>query len=413
MWNGGQEALLVLENGRYFRGASIGAPGEVFGELVFNTGITGYQEILTDPSYRGQIVVMTYPEIGIYGVNSGDVESSHVQVAGFVVHRAVRRPFNWRATSSFTEYLKRAGIVAIEGVDTRAVTRLIRSVGAMRGAISTEDLDPDSLLRRTQQSPSIVGRDLASEVSPDRAICAHGEGEFHVVLVDAGVKGSILHALERRGLRITRVPYDTDVRDVIKLRPDGVLISNGPGDPAALRRTVRLVRELLEREMPLAGICLGHQLLALSIGGRTYKMRFGHRGINHPVVDLATGRILITSHNHGFAVDPTSLGIPWQPLDEAFAPTAPELLKGTPAPSTGCTMAELLPPAPLLGDTPVGFGPVEITFLSLNDGTVEGLRLRDLPAFSVQFHPEAAPGPHDATGFFDRYVQLLVDHGRG
>lgn len=412
MWDGGREALLALENGSYFWGTSVGASGEAFGELVFNTGMTGYQEVLTDPSYRGQIVVMTYPEIGIYGINPEDMESPHVQVAGYVVHRAVWKPFNWRATLSFTEYLKQAGVVAIEGIDTRAVTKLIRSAGAMRGAISTEDLDPESLLRRVRESPGIAGRDLAAEVSPDSVICAHFEAEFHVVLVDAGVKENILRELKRRGFKITQVPYDISAQKVLRLRPDGVLISNGPGDPAALRRTVRLVREILERGIPLAGICLGHQLLSLAIGGGTYKMRFGHRGINHPVVDLTTGRVLITSHNHGFAVDPTSLGIPWHPLDEAFTPLNPEVLKGTEPLPPECTMAELLPPSPLLGDAPLGFGPVEVTFLSLNDGTVEGLRLRDLPAFSVQFHPEASPGPHDAGDFFDRYAQMLLAHSR-
>jgi len=401
-----KRALLALEDGKTFLGRSVGSPGEAFGELVFNTGMTGYQEVLTDPSYRGQIVVMTYPEVGIYGVNPEDVESSRVQVAGFVVHRAVRRPSSWRATLPFTDYLEEAGIVAIEGVDTRALARHIREQGAMRGGISTEDLDSGSLVRRVRESPHLAGRDLVAEVSPRSVLPAACDGP-HVALVDCGAKGSIVRELRRRGLRVSRLPYDIHPQKLLSLRPDGVLVSNGPGDPAALRRTVFLVRKLLERGVPLAGICLGHQLLSLAIGGRTYKMRFGHRGMNHPVKDLASGRVLITPHNHGFAVDPTSLGIPWLPLDGAFAASRPEVLAGLEPPPPEATMAELLPPGPLVGESPLGFGPLEITHLSLNDGTLEGLRLRELPAFSVQFHPEASPGPHDAAPFFDRFARLI------
>lgn len=397
-----KRALLALEDGKTFLGRSVGSPGEAFGELVFNTGMTGYQEVLTDPSYRGQIVVMTYPEVGIYGVNSEDVESFRVQAAGFVVHRAVRRPSSWRAALPFTDYLEEAGIVAMEGVDTRALTRHIREQGTMRGGISTEDLDPGSLVRRVRGSPHLAGRDLVAEVSPRSVLPADGDGP-HVVLVDCGAKGGIVRELRRRGFKVTRVPYDIHPQKLLGLRPKGVLLSNGPGDPAALRRTVFLVRKLLERGIPLAGICLGHQLLSLAVGGRTYKMRFGHRGINHPVKDLASGRVLITSHNHGFAVDPTSLGIPWLPLDGAFAASR----HGLKPPPPEVTMAELLPPGPLVGESPLGFGPLEITHLSLNDGTLEGLRLRELPAFSVQFHPEASPGPHDAAPFFDRFARLI------
>lgn len=391
-------ALLALEDGRLFRGRSVGSPGETFGELVFNTGMTGYQEVLTDPSYRGQIVVMTYPEIGIYGVNPDDVESSQIQVAGYVVHRAVREPFNQRATLSFTDYLSQASIVAVEGVDTRALTHHIRTRGAMRGAISSLDLDPKSLVARVRQSPSMLGRNLAQEASR-REISARSrkkDGHFHVVVVDAGAKEGIVRDLTLRQAAITVVPYDAEVETVLSLRPDGVLVTNGPGDPAPLHETIQLMRGLLERRVPLAGICLGHQLLGLALGGQTYKMRFGHRGVNHPVKDLSTGRILITTQNHGFAVDPTSLGIPWEPLERRKNPVS-------------ATMADLLPSRPLVGASPLGFGPVEATHLSLNDGTLEGLRLHDLPALSVQYHPEASPGPHDARAFFGEFIAMMEE----
>ena len=393
-------ALLALEDGSIFWGQSVGDPGETFGEMVFNTGMTGYQELLTDPSYRGQIVVMTYPEIGIYGVNPHDGESEQIQVAGFVVHRAVRNPWNQRATESLTEYLRRAGIVAIEGVDTRALTRHIRTQGAMRGAISSMDLDPGGLIARVRQSPRMAGRNLAQAVMPDEpgAIARRDDGRVHIVVVDAGRKESIVNDLLRRGVAVTVVPYSSDLNSVLALQPDGVLVSNGPGDPAVLHRTVALIRALLERHIPLAGICLGHQLLGLAIGGETYKMRFGHRGVNHPVKNLTTGRVLITTQNHGFAVDPTSLGVAWRPLElrDSLSPTEP-----------ASTMAELLPQEFLVGESPLGFGDVEITHLSLNDGTLEGLRLREPPACSVQFHPEASPGPHDAKSFFDTFLEMV------
>jgi carbamoyl-phosphate synthase small subunit len=431
----------------------VGFPGETFGELVFNTGMTGYQEVLTDPSYLGQIVVMTYPEIGIYGVNPEDVESDTIQVAGFVVHHAIPEPFNHRARLSFTEYLEQAGIPAVEGIDTRALTRLIRSRGAMRGAISTSDLDPESLVARVRRSPEMLGRNLVQELNtracgaaPPVADVLQSEpcsdiGPFSVVVVDAGAKQNIVRDLASRGAIVTVVPYDASIDEVLSVRPDGVLISNGPGDPAVLDEIIHLVQGLLERRVPLAGICLGHQLLGLAVGGQTYKMRFGHRGANHPVKDLDTGRVLITTQNHGFAVDPTSLEIPWEPLDSAFRPVHPDVLSGgvrfvrddspirtAGAPSQSAagaeesisavhppgaggpdsrTMAELLPSMPLVGTSPEGFGSVEITHLSLNDGTLEGLRLHDVPALSVQFHPEASPGPHDAKGFFATFAALM------
>lgn len=401
-------ALLVLEDGMVFRGVSLGQGGETFGELVFNTGMTGYQEVLTDPSYRGQIVVMTYPEIGIYGVNPEDVESSQIQVAGFVVHRAVRQPFNWRATQAFDAYLSDAGIVAIEGVDTRQLTRHLRTHGAMRGVISTVELDPEHLLERVRQSPLMKGRNLAREVTVRGPVEAEASAlsDVRIVIVDAGCKAQIERDLCMRGAHVIRVPYDAHVETVLALDPDGVLISNGPGDPEPLSEAIELVQALLTSRIPLAGICLGHQLLGLAIGGQTYKMRFGHRGVNHPVKEMASGRIVITTQNHGFAVDPTSLGIRWAPLDSAYIPAQPDLCPDLEL-GSGVTMAEILPEGPLVGESTAGYGPVEVTHLSLNDGTVEGLRLREYPAFSVQFHPEAAPGPHDARAFFDQFLDMV------
>jgi carbamoyl-phosphate synthase small subunit len=409
-------ALLVLEDSTTFWGKSVGHAGETFGELVFNTGMTGYQEVLTDPSYCGQIVVMTYPEIGIYGVNPDDVESGQIQVAGYAIHRAVRQPFNQRATQSFPEYLEGAGVVAIEGIDTRKLTRHLRTHGAQRGAISMTDLDPESLIQRVRQTPQMAGLNLAKEVSPAKTSEVSETSEvyqFNVVMVDCGRKENIARDLMAHGCHVTVVPYDADIKTVLDLNPDGVFVCNGPGDPEPLDKTISLVRGVLEREVPLAGICLGHQILGLALGGKTYKMRFGHRGINHPVRDFRAERILITTQNHGFAVDPTSLGIAWEPLDAAFVPSRPEILERNrvfgknPVSSRTVTMAELLPEEPLVGKSPLGFGKVLITHLSLNDGTMEGMRLLDLPAFSVQYHPEAAPGPHDAKPYFDEFIALM------
>ncbi|MBN1250049.1 MAG: glutamine-hydrolyzing carbamoyl-phosphate synthase small subunit, partial [Anaerolineae bacterium] len=293
-------ALLVLEDGTLFWGRAIGAVGEAFGEFVFNTGMTGYQEVLTDPSYRGQIVVMTYPEIGIYGVNPEDVESQDVQVAGFVVHRAVRSPFNQRATMAFTDYLAEAGIVAIEGLDTRALTRHLRTHGAMRGAIVTAvdgvQPDPGDVIARVRRSPSMLGANLA-EAASTRGVLGYGSEAdeaarpLHIVVVDAGRKENIVRSLAERGAAVTVVPCDLNAEAVLALHPDGVMISNGPGDPEPLETTIALLRDLLARRVPVGGICLGHQLLGLAAGGQTYKMRFGHRGANHPVRDMRTGQI--------------------------------------------------------------------------------------------------------------------------
>lgn len=402
-------ALLALEDGTIFRGTAVGTTGETFGELVFNTGMTGYQEVLTDPSYRGQIVVMTYPEIGIYGVTLDDAESAEVQVAGFVVHRAVRAPFNPRAIQGLVGYLRQAGVIAIEGVDTRALTRHLRTHGAMRGGISSEARDPAALVARVCRSPAMSGRNLAQVVTLDGTRTYDGRGDDerpHVVVVDAGRKAGIVRHLMGHGVRVTEVPCDVDIEEVLELAPDGVLISNGPGDPEPLEATIDLVQRLLEARVPLGGICLGHQLLGLAVGGETYKMRFGHRGANHPVKETRRGRVVITTQNHGFAVDPTSLGIPWAPLDKAFMPADPELAPLA-SDDASATMAERLPREPLVGQSPAGFGPLEVTHLSLNDGTLEGLRLRDYPALSVQFHPEASPGPHDASDFFEQFLALV------
>ena len=422
-------ALLAVEDGTIFWGTSVGATGETFGELVFNTGMTGYQEVLTDPSYRGQIVVMTYPEIGIYGVNLDDVESERLQVAGFVVHRAVRSAFNQRATLAFDDYLEGAGVVAIEGVDTRALTRHLRTHGAMRGAIvvaaDKNALDPDAIIARVRQSPSMVGRNLAGDVTTD-SVVAYGAsceapGDLdrpHIVVIDAGRKQGIVRDLMVAGAVVTVVPYDVDAATVLSLQPDGVMVSNGPGDPEPLIATITMIRALLKQRVPVGGICLGHQLLGLAAGGLTYKMRFGHRGANHPIKELRTGQVLITTQNHGFALDPTSFGISWAPLDAAFEPTRPELVAQTAEQANSAelansgqlvTMAELLPESALVGTSPAGFGPLEVTHLSLNDGTVEGLRLLDTPALSVQFHPEASPGPHDAKGFFEQFIAMVKD----
>jgi carbamoyl-phosphate synthase small subunit len=412
-------ALLALEDGTTFWGRSIGCAGETFGELVFNTGMTGYQEVLTDPSYCGQIVVMTYPEVGIYGVNPDDVESWQLQVAGYVIHRAVRQPFNQRATQSFPDYLEQANIVAIEGVDTRKLTRHLRTHGAQRCAISTTDLDPKSLIQRVRQSPQMAGLNLAREVTPpgsavltDETIsgaeAAAAAPRFNVVMLDCGRKENIARNLMEHGCHVTVVPYDADLKTVLDLNPDSVFVCNGPGDPDPLDETIQTMRGVLERKIPLAGICLGHQLLGLALGGKRYKMRFGHRGINHPVRDFRTERILITTQNHGFAVDPTSLDVRWAPLDAAFEASKPEMLPQDPRrEDPTVTMASLLPEEPLTGTSPLGFGEVLITHLSLNDGTMEGMRLLDLPAFSVQYHPEAAPGPHDAKPFFREFIALM------
>jgi carbamoyl-phosphate synthase small subunit len=355
-------ALLALEDGRTFRGRAWGAEGEVSGEMVFNTSMSGYQEVLTDPSYAGQIVCMTYPLIGNYGVNRADEESARPWVEGFVVREASRIASNWRAEETLDEYLKRWHIVAIEHIDTRALVRHIRERGAMRAVLSTIDLDAESLIAKARASQRMEMRDLASVVTTKEvyefpAIAAE---RFHVVCYDFGVKKNSLRELAARGCRITVVPASTPARDVLNLKPDGIYLSNGPGDPAAMTRVVEEIRKLTESETPIFGICFGHQLLGRAFGGETYKLRFGHRGGNQPVQDTRTTKVEITSHNHGFAVK-----------------------------------AETLPPD------------VEISHINLNDCCVEGLRHKRLPIFSVQYHPEAAPGPHDAEYHFNRFIELM------
>ncbi len=365
------KALIALEDGRTFTGRSFTGPVDTVGEIVFNTGMTGYQEVLTDPSYRGQIVTMTYPLIGNYGVNDEDMESLAIHVSGFVVREHQDIPSNFRATGNLRDFLNRFGVPGIEGVDTRALTRHIRKAGAMKAAISTSDLDPASLARKARESAGLVGRDLVREVTArepygwnDGPVAGSGfstcaAGRLKVVALDFGIKFNQLRILSRKGCQVQVVPATTPAAEILAMNPDGVFLSNGPGDPEGVEGVVDTVREILP-EKPVFGICLGHQILGLAYGGKTYKLKFGHRGGNQPVKDLATGRVEITSQNHGFCVDPESL---------------PE--------------------------------EVEVTHINLNDGSLEGMRHRKYRSFSVQYHPEHAPGPHDAEHLFDRFISML------
>ncbi len=357
-------ALLALEDGRVFRGRSWGAEGETSGEMVFNTSMSGYQEVLTDPSYAGQIVCMTYPLIGNYGVTSADAESSRPWVEGFVVKEASRTASNWRAEETLDAYLKRWKIVAIEGIDTRALVRHIRDKGAMRACLSTLDLDEASLVEKARSSPAMENRELASVVTCKEIyeVPAVGRERFRVVCYDFGVKMNSLRELAAMGCRVTVVPADTPATEVMALKPDGIFLSNGPGDPASMTKVVEEVRRVAEAGLPTFGICFGHQLLGRAFGGTTYKLQFGHRGGNQPVKDLLKGSVEITSHNHGFAVSADSL-----PAD------------------------------------------IEVTHVNLNDNCVEGMRHKTLPIFSVQYHPEAAPGPHDAAHHFGRFIELMKE----
>lgn len=375
-------AKLALEDGTVYTGTAFGAPGEVSGEVCFNTSMTGYQEIVTDPSYRGQIVTMTYPQIGNYGINAEDVESAKPHLAGFVVRELSRRVSNFRATGGLDEYLRAAGVVGLEGIDTRALVRRIRSQGAMRGVLSTTDLDDASLVAKAQASPGLVGRDLVREVMPAQprawseklnplarwpaaeAGAPPAGRPPHVVAIDYGMKWNIPRWLADIGCRVTVVPGTASAADVLALQPDGVFLSNGPGDPEPLHYAIETIRGLLGRT-PIFGICLGHQLLSLACGAKTFKLKFGHRGANQPVMNLQSGEVEITSQNHGFAVDEATL------------------------------------PAEL-----------EVTHRNLNDDTIEGVRHRTLPAFSVQYHPEASAGPHDSSYLFAQFRETLTALGR-
>ncbi|MEW5796507.1 MAG: glutamine-hydrolyzing carbamoyl-phosphate synthase small subunit [Candidatus Zixiibacteriota bacterium] len=374
------DSKLVLEDGRAFAGRRFGAAVDAAGEVVFNTAMSGYQEVLTDPSYAGQLVVMTSPQIGNYGIARDDAESRQLFLGALIVKELSRIASNWRSVQTLDEYLIANGIPGLEGLDTRALVRHLRSRGAMRGVIGSIDVPTDELIKRARGHPSMVGCDLASIVTKRQTYdwreappllnggqnlhSLTGEASptrLHVVVYDYGVKWNILRCLVDHGCRVTVVSADTSAADVLQLGPDGVLLSNGPGDPDPVRYAVDNIRALLGR-VPIGGICLGHQLLALAAGGKTYKLKFGHRGSNHPVMERPTGRVQITSHNHGFSVDADSL------------------------------------PSDL----------VDITHVNLNDQTVEGLSLRNVPAIAVQFHPEASPGPHDAVSFFTQFTHLMA-----
>jgi carbamoyl-phosphate synthase small subunit len=363
-------AVLVLEDGRIFRGRAYGAVGETFGEAVFSTGMTGYQETLTDPSYHRQVVVMTAPHVGNTGVNDEDPESQRIWVSGYVVRDPARRPSNWRARRTLDEELATQGVVGISSIDTRALTRHLRERGAMRvGIFSGEAIGDDAaLLARVQEAPEMVGADLSAEVATKEAyvVPAIGDKKFTVAAVDLGIKGMTPHRMAERGIEVHVLPATATVEDVYAVEPDGVFFSNGPGDPATADHPVSVMRGVLERGTPLFGICFGNQILGRALGFGTYKLKYGHRGINQPVQDRTTGKVEVTAHNHGFAVD--------APTDR-------------------------------VSDTP--FGRVEVSHVCLNDNVVEGLQLLDKPAFSVQYHPEAAAGPHDAAYLFDRFVSLM------
>ncbi len=371
-----KRALMVLEDGLIFEGEAFGVIGETFGEVVFNTSMVGYQEILTDPSYKGQIVVMTYPLIGNYGINFDDIESSHPQVEGFAIRELSPVVSNYRAEKSLDDYLRENSIPGIQGIDTRKLTTHLRDHGAKRGVISSVDLDPKSLLKKVQASPEMTGRDLVKEVSTKKSYTfdetlspefhwpteTHkGRKQFNIVCIDSGIKRNILRKLNQHGFKVKVVPATTTAKEIMAEKPDGVFLSNGPGDPAACKYLVETTRNLVG-QVPVFGICLGHQILGLALGGKTFKLKFGHRGANHPVMDMTTNKVEITSQNHGFCVDLESL----KNKD------------------------------------------VELTHINLNDKTLEGMQHKKHPVFSVQYHPESSPGPHDSDYLFDRFYQMIA-----
>ena len=375
-------AVLALEDGRYFEGKSFGATGTRVGEICFNTAMTGYQEVLTDPSYHGQIVAMTYPLIGNYGINSLDQESRSPHVRGFVIEELSEVPSNWRAEMSLDEYLRTWDISGVQGIDTRALTRHLRTRGAMKACLTTEEMSIQEAVQRAIDGEGVIGMDYVREVSTPEVYrwdptdelskpwtIANGNGggnkpnlppiRFQIAAYDYGIKRNILRLLRQKGFGVTVVPASTTAEDVLALNPDGIFLSNGPGDPAALPYAHKTVQDLMGKK-PIFGICLGHQILGFAFGGSTFKLKFGHRGANQPVKDLRSGKVAITAQNHGFAVDPKSLP-----------------------------------------------NEIEVTHVNLNDGTVEGMRHKELPVFSVQYHPEAAPGPHDASYFFQQFADLI------
>jgi carbamoyl-phosphate synthase small subunit len=397
------DALLALADGTVFRGRSFGARGETFGEMVFNTGLTGYQEVLTDPSYHGQIVAMTYPHQGNYGLNDLDEEAPHPWVRGFVVREATERPSSWRSRESLPGYLERHGVVGIEGIDTRKLTRVLRERGAMTAGVTTEDLDEISFVERVRTAPVLEGRDLVKEVSPTTAFDADPDELWatadlaaverdprasgaKVAALDLGMKRNILRCLVGMGFDVRVFGADAPAEEILAWSPDGMFVSNGPGDPSAVPYVTRTLRSVLEARVPTFGICLGHQILGTALGGSTYKLKFGHRGANHPVKSLDTGRVEITTQNHGFAVqtglDPAEGGEAWKNLSRSKS-------------EDWIWRSEL--------------GDVQLSHFDLNDGTLEGLRCLEVPAYSVQYHPEAAPGPHDSRYLFEDFAKLITE----